>query len=171
MANFISVRNKTPEVGQGCFLAPTATLIGEVTIGSSSSIWFNTVIRGDVASISIGNNTNIQDGTIIHGTYQKANTIIGNYVSVGHRALVHGCTLEDYVLVGMGAIVMDYAVVQQGAFIAAGAVVLENTTVEKDSLYAGVPARKIKSLDATHRERMHRIANNYSLYASWYESE
>jgi carbonic anhydrase/acetyltransferase-like protein (isoleucine patch superfamily) len=171
MAQIITVRNKTPHVGEGCFLAPSATLIGDVNIGSASSIWFNTVIRGDVASITIGNNSNIQDGTIIHGTYQKANTTIGNYVSVGHRALVHGCTLEDFVLVGMGAIVMDHAVVQQGAFIAAGAVVLENTVVEKDSLYAGVPARKIKTLDTSHREKMQRIANNYSLYASWYQSE
>ncbi len=168
MANIITVRDYTPIVGNDCFLAPSATLIGEVTIGNSSSIWFNTVIRGDVASITIGHNTNIQDGTIIHGTYQKASTNVGNYVSVGHRALVHGCTLEDYVLVGMGAIVMDHAVVEQGAFIAAGAVVLENAVVEKDCLYAGVPARKIKALDDSHRERMQRIANNYSLYASWY---
>lgn len=171
MAHLITVRNHTPQIEADCFLAFNATLIGEVTIGPASSIWFNTVIRGDVASITIGSNTNIQDGTIIHGTYQNADTTIGNYVSVGHRALIHGCTLEDYTLIGMGAIVMDHAVVKEGAFIAAGAVVLENTTVEKDCLYAGVPARKIKTLDASHRERMQRIAQNYSLYASWYESE
>nr|WKN36504.1 gamma carbonic anhydrase family protein [Tunicatimonas sp. TK19036] len=171
MPHIITVRDFTPKVGQECFLAPTATLIGDVSLGDSCSIWFNTVLRGDVASITVGHHTNIQDGTIIHGTYQQADTTIGNYVSVGHRALVHGCTLEDYVLVGMGAIVMDHAVVQKGAFIAAGAVVLENTIVEPDTLYAGVPARKIKTLDASHRERMKRIANNYTMYASWFESE
>lgn len=171
MAHIITVRDKTPIIGDNCFLAPTATLIGDVSLDNSSSLWFNTVIRGDVASITIGHNSNIQDGTIIHGTYQQADTIIGNYVSVGHRALVHGCTLEDYVLVGMGAIVMDHAVVKEGAFIAAGAVVLENTIVEKNSLYAGVPARKIKMLDAFHQERMKRISNNYTLYASWYDSK
>lgn len=170
MAHIITIRDKTPTIGDNCFLASTATLIGDVSLDHSSSLWFNTVIRGDVASITIGHNSNIQDGTIIHGTYQQADTIIGNYVSVGHRALVHGCTLEDYVLVGMGAIVMDHAVVKEGAFIAAGAVVLENTIVEKNSLYAGVPARKIKMLDASHQERMKRIAKNYTLYASWYDS-
>ncbi|WKN42508.1 gamma carbonic anhydrase family protein [Tunicatimonas pelagia] len=171
MSHIISVRGKTPTVGDDCFLAPTATLIGDVAVSRNCSLWFNTVIRGDVASISIGHNSNIQDGVIIHGTYQKADTIIGNYVSVGHRALVHGCTLEDYVLIGMGAIVMDHAVVEQGALIAAGAVVLENTVVEAGCLYAGVPARKVKKLDVSHRERMQTIANNYSMYASWYNSE
>lgn len=171
MAHIIPVRGNTPTIGAECFLAPTATLIGELTLGDYCSIWFNTVLRADVASITVGHHSNIQDGTIIHGTYQQANTTIGNYVSVGHRALVHGCTLEDYALVGMGAIVMDHAVVQQGAFIAAGAVVLENTIVESDTLYAGVPARKIKSLDPSHRERMKRIANNYTMYASWFTSE
>lgn len=171
MSHIISVREKTPTVGDNCFLAPSATLIGEVTLGRECSVWFNTVVRGDVAAIEVGHNSNIQDGVIIHGTYQKANTTIGNYVSVGHRALVHGCTLEDYVLIGMGAIVMDHAVVRRGALIAAGAVVLENTEVEAGCLYAGVPARKIKMLNHTHQDRMQTIANNYSMYASWYNSE
>ncbi|MEM9831347.1 MAG: gamma carbonic anhydrase family protein [Bacteroidota bacterium] len=171
MNNVITVRNKTPTIKNDCFVSPTATIIGDVVVEPHCSLWFYTVIRGDVASIRIGHHSNIQDGVIIHGTYQKANTIIGNYVSVGHRALVHGCTLEDYVLIGMGAIVMDHAVVQQGALVAAGAVVLENTVIEAGHLYAGVPARKVKKLEATHQERMQTIANNYSMYASWYNPE
>ncbi|MGB3586878.1 MAG: gamma carbonic anhydrase family protein [Tunicatimonas sp.] len=167
MSHIISVRGHTPTVGNNCFIAPTATLIGEVTVGHDCSLWFNTVVRGDVASIEIGSNSNIQDGVIIHGTYQKANTVIGNYVSVGHRALVHGCTLEDFALIGMGAIVMDHAVIGRGALVAAGAVVLENTIVEAGYLYAGVPARKIKKLDSSHQERMQTIADNYSMYTAF----
>jgi len=169
MKKIISVRGFTPDIGNDCFIADNATLIGQVKMGSGCSVWFQAVVRGDVNAIHIGNHTNIQDGAVIHCTYQTAATHIGNYVTIGHRAIVHGCTLEDKVMVGMGAIVMDHAVVQQGAIIAAGAVVLENTIVEANSVYAGVPAKKVKNTDKKNQNMMERIAKNYAKYASWFQ--
>lgn len=169
MPLIIPVRDYHPAIGQDCFIAENATIIGQVTIGDHCSIWFNTVVRGDVNAITIGHHTNIQDGTVIHCTYEKAATHIGNFVSVGHNAIVHGCTLEDRVLIGMGAIVMDHAVVKTGSLIAAGSVVLENTIVEPYSLYAGIPARKIKDIGENNAAMIERIANNYLKYAKWYE--
>ena len=158
-----------PRLVRIVFWQKMPTMVGQVTIGDHCSIWFNTVIRGDVNSITIGNNTNIQDGVVIHCTYEKAATHIGSYVSVGHNAIVHGCTLEDRVLIGMGAIVMDHAVVKTGSLIAAGSVVLENTVIEPYSLYAGTPARKIKEIGEENASMIERIANNYLKYSKWYE--
>jgi carbonic anhydrase/acetyltransferase-like protein (isoleucine patch superfamily) len=168
MNQLISVRGYTPKFGEHCFIAPNATLIGQVSMEDYCSVWFQAVVRGDVNAISIGHHTNIQDGAVIHCTYEKAATHIGNYVTIGHRAIVHGCTLEDKVMVGMGAIVMDHAVVKSGAMIAAGAVVLENTVVEANSIYAGVPAKKVKDISESNRAMMERIANNYVRYADWF---
>src|SRR6187455_2970973 len=170
MALIKTVNGKTPAFGKNCFLADNATVVGEVIMGDDCSIWFNTVVRGDVNSITMGNKVNVQDGAIIHCTYQKAKTVIGNNVSIGHNAIVHGCTLHDNVLIGMGAIVMDNAIVEENSLIAAGAVVLENTIVEAGSIYAGVPAVKIKSLTPDHFKEMNeRIANNYVMYAEWFK--
>ena len=170
MALIKPVKGIHPVFGTNCFLAENATVVGEVIMGNDCSVWFNTVIRGDVNSITIGNKVNVQDGAVIHCTYQKAKTVIGNNVSIGHNAIVHGCTLEDNVLIGMGAIVMDNAVIEKNSLIAAGAVVLENTVVESGSIYAGVPAKKVKSLSAEHFKQMiERIADNYVMYAKWFE--
>lgn len=164
-----TVRNKTPEFGKNCFLAETATVIGEVKMGNDCSVWFNTVVRGDVHYIHIGNKVNIQDGAIIHCTYEKHPTTIGNNVSIGHRAIVHGCTIHDNVLIGMGAIVMDNVVVHANSIIAAGAVVLENTVVESGSIYAGIPAKKVKTVkEEQFNNLVKRIANNYVMYGSWF---
>jgi gamma-carbonic anhydrase len=171
MALVKSVRGIMPEFGKNCFLAENATVVGEVKMGDNCSVWFNAVIRGDVHSITIGNNTNIQDGAIIHCTYQKAKVVIGDNVSIAHNAIVHGCTIEDNVLVGMGAIVMDNAVVKKGAVIAAGAVVLQNTIVESYSIYAGAPAKKVKEVSPEQAEAFAKTANNYILYASWFKEE
>jgi carbonic anhydrase/acetyltransferase-like protein (isoleucine patch superfamily) len=171
MALILPVQGKSPEFGNNCFVAPNATIVGDVVMGDECSIWFNAVIRGDVNYIKIGNKVNIQDGAIIHCTYQKHPTNIGNNVSVGHNAMVHGCTIHDNVLIGMGSIVMDECVVHSNAIIAAGAVVLEGTIVEAGSIYAGVPAKKVKevSQDLIHGE-INRISNNYVKYASWFET-
>jgi carbonic anhydrase/acetyltransferase-like protein (isoleucine patch superfamily) len=163
-----SVRGFTPKFGNNCFLADNATVIGEVEFGDNCTVWFNAVVRGDVHSILIGNNTNIQDGAVIHGTYQKANTVIGNNVSIAHNAVVHGCRVEDNVLIGMGAIIMDAAVIGTNSVIAAGAVVLPGTLVEPDSMYAGMPAKRIKDISAEMREVIARTAMNYPMYASWF---
>jgi carbonic anhydrase/acetyltransferase-like protein (isoleucine patch superfamily) len=172
MALIKPVRGIYPVIGKNCFLADNATIIGEVIMGNDCSVWFNAVVRGDVHSITIGNRVNIQDGAIIHCTYQRAKTVIGNNVSIGHNAIVHGCTLHDNVVVGMGAIVMDHAEVGEGAVIAAGAIVLENSRIEKGCIYAGVPARKIKQVSPEVYQYLNqRIANNYLLYASWYKDE
>lgn len=169
MALIKSVRGFTPVFGENIYLAETATVIGEVIMGDDCSVWFNAVVRGDVNSIRMGNKVNIQDGAIIHCTYQRAATTIGNNVSVGHNAIIHGCTLEDNVLVGMGAIVMDHAVVEKNSLIAAGSVVLENTRVESGSIYAGVPAKKVKEISPEHFEQINmRIANNYVMYSEWF---
>ncbi|MCU0392830.1 MAG: gamma carbonic anhydrase family protein [Thermoflexibacter sp.] len=169
MALIKSVNGISPVFGENCYLAENATVVGEVIMGNDCSVWFNAVIRGDVNSITIGNQTNIQDGAVIHCTYQKAKTVIGHRVSIGHNAIVHGCTLEDDTLIGMGAIVMDNAVVQTGAIIAAGAVVLEQTIVEAGWLYAGIPAKKIKPVDENLKEMLSRIAGNYIMYAQWFQ--
>ena len=167
-----SVRGFTPVFGKNIYLAETAIVIGDVVMGDDCSVWFNAVVRGDVNSIRIGNRVNIQDGAIIHCTYQKAATTIGNNVSIGHNAIVHGCTLEENVLVGMGAIVMDHCVIEKNSLIAAGSVVLENTHVESGSIYAGVPAKKVKEISPEHFEQINmRIANNYVMYSEWFKEE
>ena len=172
MALILTVRGNTPQIEEDVFLADNATIIGDVYIGKGSSVWFNVVIRGDVNFIRIGENTNIQDNTTIHTTYQRFPTIIGNNVTVGHNAVIHACTLEDNVLVGMGAIIMDNAVVRTGSIIAAGAVVTPGTEVEPYSLYAGLPARKIKSLDKDMAmEEIRRYARNYIMYTEWYKEQ
>ena len=165
-----SVRGYSPSWGNDCFFAENATIIGDVTMGDQCSVWFQAVVRGDVNSIKMGHKVNIQDGAIIHGTYEKAATKIGNNVSVGHRAIIHGCTLEDNILIGMGAIVMDNALVQSNCLIAAGAVVLENTVCESGYIYAGVPARKVKKLDGElFTGTIKRIADAYIKYAGWFK--
>lgn len=170
MAIIKTVRGFTPQFGKNIFLADNAVVVGDVIMGDDCTIWFNAVVRGDVHYIRIGNKVNIQDGAIIHCTYEKAPTNIGNSVSIGHSAIVHGCTLEDNVLIGMGAIVMDHAVVEKNSLVAAGAVVLENTRVESGSIYAGVPAKKVKTLTPEHFSQMNmRIANNYVMYADWFK--
>lgn len=170
MALIKTVRNHSPHFGKDCFLAENATIVGNVRMGDQCSVWFQAVIRGDVNAIRIGNKVNIQDGAIIHCTYERSATHIGNNVSIGHRALVHGCTIKDNVLVGMGAIIMDHAVVEENVIIAAGAVVLEHAHLESGAIYAGVPAKKVKSLsEEQFKDNVERIANNYVMYASWFE--
>jgi carbonic anhydrase/acetyltransferase-like protein (isoleucine patch superfamily) len=163
-----AVNGMAPEIGEGCFLADNATILGEVVLGEQCSVWFQAVLRGDVNSIHVGAYTNIQDGVVIHGTYQKAATVIGEKVSVGHNAIVHGCTIEDGALIGMGAIVLDHAVVGKGALIAAGSVVLAGTKVTPGMVYAGTPAREIKPVDDDLKEVLLRTPGNYIKYASWY---
>ena len=170
MALIKAVRGYEPRMGKDCYLAETATLLGDVVMGDECSVWFNAVVRGDVNSIVMGNRVNIQDGAVIHCTYQKAATTIGNNVSIGHNALVHGCTVHDNVLIGMGSIVMDDCVIESNSIIAAGAVLLEGTHVESGSVYAGVPAKKVKELSKELFEgEVQRIANNYVMYASWFK--
>jgi carbonic anhydrase/acetyltransferase-like protein (isoleucine patch superfamily) len=169
MALIKPVKGISPVFGKNCFLADNSTIVGEVIMGDDCSVWFNAVVRGDVNSITIGNKVNIQDGAIIHCTYQKAKTTIGNNVSIGHNAIVHGCTLMDNVLVGMGAIVMDNCLVESNSIIAAGAVVLENTHIESGTIYAGIPAKKVKDLTIEQtKELIERIANNYLMYSDWF---
>ncbi|HRB41150.1 MAG TPA: gamma carbonic anhydrase family protein [Bacteroidia bacterium] len=161
-----------PKFGKNFYAAENATIVGQVVMGDDCSVWFNAVVRGDVHSITIGNKVNIQDGAIIHCTYQKAPTVIGNNVSIGHNAIVHGCTLEDNVLIGMGAIVMDHAIIKTNAIIAAGSVVLENTVVESGCIYAGVPAKKVKEVSPEHfKDLNERIANNYVMYSGWFKKD
>jgi len=165
-----TVRNKSPEFGQNCFLADNCTVIGDVTMKDNCSIWFNAVVRGDVNSITMGKNVNIQDGAIVHCTYEKAATSIGDNVSIGHNAIVHGCTVESNVLVGMGAIVMDHAVLKSYCLIAAGAVVLEGTIVESGAIYAGIPAKKVKMLEEKQMKNLiEKTSKNYVKYASWFK--
>ncbi|WP_158796344.1 gamma carbonic anhydrase family protein [Pedobacter sp. L105] len=168
MPVILPVKDKTPQWGDDCFIAPNATIVGDVTLGNNCSVWFNAVIRGDVNTITIGNDSNIQDGAVIHATYQKAATYIGNRVSVGHNAIVHGCTIKDRNLVGMGAIVMDHAVVEEYCIIAAGSVVLENTICESGFLYAGTPAKKIKPITDQQRALLNQLPDNYIMYADWF---
>lgn len=164
-----TVRGFTPTFGKNCFIAENAVVVGEVSMGDNCTVWFNAVVRGDVHSITIGNNTNIQDGAVIHCTYQKAKTVIGNNVSIAHNAIVHGCTVHDNVLIGMGAIVMDDAVIGENSVIAAGAVVLAGTMVEPGSIYAGMPAKKVKDIGGNMREVIQRTAKNYPMYAEWFK--
>ncbi len=169
MANIISLRGKTPIIGKNCYIAPTATLIGDVTLGDGCSIWFGAVLRGDVAPIVLGNNVNVQDNAVIHGTYERHSTIVGNDVSIGHSAIVHGATLEDRVLIGMGSIVLDGAVVKSDTIIAAGAVLTGGKTAESHGIYAGTPAKRIKELSPEQSaDTIGRIASHYAEYASWY---
>ncbi len=157
-------------MGSNCFLADNATLTGDVVMGDGCSVWFNAVVRGDVHYIRIGDNVNVQDGAIIHCTYQKAPVNIGNNVSIAHNAIVHGCTIHDNVLIGMGAIIMDGAVIHSNSIIAAGAVVMEGTVVESGSVWAGVPAKKVKDIDERLLEgQVNRISGNYQKYAGWYD--
>ncbi|TYA74583.1 gamma carbonic anhydrase family protein [Seonamhaeicola marinus] len=170
MPVILPVRGKSPQIPEDCFVAPNATIVGEVTMGTECSIWFSAVVRGDVNYIKMGNKVNVQDGVVIHGTYKKAATIIGNNVSIGHNALVHGCTIQDNVLVGMGAILMDGCVVESNSIIAAGAVLSKNTRVEAGSVYAGVPAKKIKDIsEELVSGEINRIADAYIKYSSWFK--
>lgn len=170
MALIKTVKGIKPVFGKQCFLADNATITGDVVMGDNCSVWFNAVVRGDVHSIRIGSNVNIQDGAVIHCTYQKAPVSIGNNVSIAHNAIVHGCTIHDNVLVGMGAILMDHVVVESNSIIAAGALVSKGTIIESGSVYAGVPAKKIKSVDVVLlKGEIHRIAESYNMYASWYK--
>jgi len=169
MALILPVNGKYPKMGENCFLAPNSTIVGDVEMGDECSIWFNAVVRGDVNIIRIGNRVNIQDGAVIHCTFQRTGTHIGNNVSIGHNAIAHGCVIEENVLIGMGAIVMDHVHVGSNSIIAAGAVVLEKTVVESGSIYAGVPAKKIKDIsqDLIHGE-INRISENYLKYSNWF---
>lgn len=171
MASIISVRGFTPRFGENCFLAEGCVIIGEVIMGDNCTVWFNAVVRGDVHSITIGNNTNIQDGAVLHCTYQKAKLVIGNNVSIAHNAVVHGCTIEDNVLVGIGAIILDDAIIGSGSVIAAGAVVLPGTQVEPNSIYAGIPAKRVKDTGDNMKEVIQRTARNYPMYAGWFQDK
>ncbi len=163
-------RGFTPQFGANCWFAENATIVGDVVMGDNCSVWFNSVVRGDVNSIRIGDNVNIQDGAVLHCTYEKTTVEIGNNVSIGHNALVHGCTIEENVLIGMGAIVMDNCHIETNCILAAGAVLLEGTKMESWSVYAGVPAKKVKSLSPElFKGEVQRIAKNYTLYASWFK--
>jgi carbonic anhydrase/acetyltransferase-like protein (isoleucine patch superfamily) len=170
MALIKTINGKSPSWGKDEFIAENATIVGDVSMGDNCSIWFNAVLRGDVNYIKIGNRVNIQDNATIHCTYQTHATIIGDDVSVGHNAIVHGCTIENNVLIGLGAIVMDNAYIESNSIIAAGAVVLENTRVATGSIYAGVPAKKVKSVDPEKTGSLiQRIAKNYLMYATWFK--
>lgn len=172
MALIKSVRGFTPKMGDNIYLAENATIIGDVVIGEDCSIWYNTVLRGDVNSIRIGNRVNVQDGTVIHTLYQKSVSIIGDDVSIGHNVVIHGAKIENGALIGMGAIVLDHAVVGEGAIIAAGSVVLSGTQVEPGSIYAGVPAKFVKKVDPDQAKEMNqKIASNYMMYAGWFKEE
>ena len=164
------VNGNSPQIPDDCYIADNATIVGDVQIGNQCSIWFNVVIRGDVHYIKIGNKVNIQDGAVIHATYKTSPTNIGNNVSIGHNAIVHGCTIKDNVLIGMGSIIMDDCIVESNSIIAAGAVVSKNTKVEAGSVYAGIPAKKIKEVSPKLISgEIERIANNYVKYSKWYE--
>lgn len=172
MSYIIDCNGKTPRFGKRIFIAPNATVVGDVVIGDDCSIWFNAVIRGDVNSIIMGNKVNIQDNAVVHCTFQKTQTIIADNVSIGHSAIVHGCTIEKNVLVGMGAIVMDNCYIEENSIIAAGAIVLEGTRVKSGTIYAGVPAKEVKKLsEEVFKDQVERIADNYVKYSSWYKNE
>ncbi len=169
MALLLPVKGVHPQIGKQCFLAPNATVVGDVVMGDDCSVWFNAVIRGDVNSIRLGNRVNVQDGAVLHCTFEKTTVEIGNNVSIGHNAIVHGCVIENNVLIGMGAIVMDNARIGSNSIIAAGAVVLENTVVEPGSIYAGVPAKKVKAIsESLINGEINRIAENYLMYSKWF---
>jgi len=166
------VNGKSPQIPSDCYIAENATIVGEVTMGNNCSVWFNAVIRGDVHFIKMGDKVNVQDGAVIHATYQTSPTTIGNNVSIGHNAIVHGCTIQDNVLIGMGSIIMDDCVVESNSIIAAGAVVTKNTRVEAGSIYAGIPAKKVKNISkALISGEINRIADNYVKYSSWFKED
>ncbi|HUM88765.1 MAG TPA: gamma carbonic anhydrase family protein [Prolixibacteraceae bacterium] len=170
MAIIKSLNGKTPIIGNNCFIAENAAIVGDVTLGDDCSIWFSAVLRGDVHYIKVGNNVNIQDGAIIHCTYQKSPTNIGNNVSIAHGAIIHGCTIHDYVLIGMNAVVLDDAVIESNSIVAAGAVVTKGTVVSSGTVWAGSPAKKIKDISPELlKGEVERIANSYAMYASWYK--
>lgn len=170
MPTIYPIKGIAPKIGKNTFVAANATIVGDVEMGDNCSVWFNAVVRGDVHFIRIGNNVNIQDGAVIHCTYQKAPVHIGNNVSIAHNAIVHGCTIHDNVLIGMGSIVMDGAVVESNSIVAAGAVISQGTIVESGSVYAGVPAKKIKSIAPSLLEgQVNRISKSYTMYASWHD--
>lgn len=170
MALIKPLLGKSPQFGEDCFFAENATIIGDVVTGNQCSFWFNSVVRGDVHSIKLGNKVNVQDGAIIHCTYKKAPTSVGNNVSIGHNAIVHGCTIQDNVLIGMGAIVMDDCLVESNTIVAAGAVVTQGTVVESGSIYAGTPAKKVKDLPENLKSgEIDRIAESYVMYSGWYK--
>jgi carbonic anhydrase/acetyltransferase-like protein (isoleucine patch superfamily) len=172
MALIKEVRGFTPQIGKNCYLAENATIVGDVIMGDDCSIWFNAVLRGDVNSIRIGNNVNIQDGTVLHTLFQKSTVVIGNYVSVGHNVTIHGAKIDDYALIGMGATVLDYAEIGEGAIVAAGALVLSNTKIAPYTLWAGVPAKYVKDVEPEKTHEMNlKIAHNYAMYAGWYNKE
>ena len=168
MALILPVLDKTPVYGENCWFAPNATLVGDITMGEDCTVWFNAVVRGDVNAIVMGDRVNIQDGAVVHCTYQKTKTIIGNNVSIAHNAIVHGCTIEDEVLIGMGAIVMDGAVIGKNSIIGAGAIVTQNTKVPSGTVWAGNPAKYIKDVSPELGEVFMRTANNYVLYSGWF---
>jgi gamma-carbonic anhydrase len=169
MALILPVRGFNPQIGENCFLAPNATVVGQVKMGNDCSVWFNAVVRGDVSAITMGDKVNVQDGVVIHATYQRNETLIGSNVSIAHNAIVHGCTIEDYVLIGMGAIVMDGALIKSGSIIGAGAIVLQNTIVESGEIWAGNPAKFIKKTSEFTHSEIERICNAYPMYASWFK--
>jgi carbonic anhydrase/acetyltransferase-like protein (isoleucine patch superfamily) len=170
MSFILPVKGVLPTMGNNCFVAPNATIVGDVVMGDDCSVWFNAVIRGDVNSIRMGNKVNVQDGAVIHCTYQKTKTVVGNNVSIGHNAIVHGCTIDDNVLVGMGAIVMDNVKIGSNVIIAAGAVVLEGTIIEPGCIFGGIPAKKIKDISQELISgEINRIADNYLMYSSWFK--
>jgi carbonic anhydrase/acetyltransferase-like protein (isoleucine patch superfamily) len=169
MPVILPVNGIAPTIDPSCFIAENATIVGDVVLEEKCSVWFTAVIRGDVNSIRIGSNSNIQDGAVIHCTYEEAATTIGKNVSIGHRAIVHGCTIHDNALIGMGAIVMDHAVVKENCIIAAGAVVLENTICEPGCIYAGIPAKKIKELSPQQLANLQKTAQNYVMYSGWFD--
>ena len=166
------VNGSSPKIPSDCYVAENATIVGDVSLGENCSVWFNAVVRGDVNKITIGNKVNIQDGAVIHCTYLKHATIIGNNVSIGHNAIVHGCTIQNNVLIGMGAIVMDGCIIESNSIVAAGSVVTQNTIVESGTIYAGIPAKKVKELNASNfAGEIERISNNYVMYSSWFKNE
>ncbi|HOR40477.1 MAG: gamma carbonic anhydrase family protein [Paludibacteraceae bacterium] len=170
MALIKSVRGFNPSIGKDCYLAENATIVGDVSLGEGCSVWFNTVLRGDVNTIKIGNHVNIQDGAVLHTLYQKSTIEIGNYVSVGHNVTIHGASIKDYALIGMGSTVLDHVVVGEGAIVAAGALVLSGTIIEPHTIWAGVPAKFVKAVDPEQSKEINqRIAHNYAMYASWYK--
>jgi carbonic anhydrase/acetyltransferase-like protein (isoleucine patch superfamily) len=172
MPFILPVKGVLPELGANCFIAPNATIVGDVIMGDDCSVWFNAVIRGDVNSVRMGNKVNVQDGAVIHCTFEKTKAMIGNNVSIGHNAIVHGCLVADNVLIGMGAIIMDNVQIGSNCIIAAGAVVLENTVIEAGSIYAGVPAKKVKDISQELiGGEINRIANNYLMYSGWFKEE
>jgi carbonic anhydrase/acetyltransferase-like protein (isoleucine patch superfamily) len=172
MALIKECRGFSPQFGEDCYLAENATIVGDVVMGNECSVWFNAVVRGDVNSIRMGNRVNVQDGAVIHCTYEKTKVNLGNHVSIGHNALVHGCTVEDNVLIGMGSIVMDDCYIEANSIIAAGAVLLEGTRVESWSIYAGVPAKKVKTLSPElFAGEVQRISNNYVMYSGWFKEK